>query len=92
MGCYLKLIGHDPEEKMGQSPILNLQGFKFDNYEEVRNDLRKSMGRVLIHPAMRCSEEKVKTRRKTESGVKLCRQSRNNLDCGKERLLLSMEK
>ena len=36
--------------------------YKFVNYEEVRNDLRKSMGKVLIHPAMRCSEEKVRDR------------------------------
>ena len=36
--------------------------YKFENYEEVRNDLCKSMGKVLIHPAMRCSEEKVKGR------------------------------
>jgi 5'-3' exonuclease len=31
------------------------------NYEEVRNDLCKSKGMILIHPAMRCSEEKVKS-------------------------------
>ena len=36
--------------------------YKFANYEEVRNDLRKNMGKVLIHPAMRCSEEKVRSR------------------------------
>ena len=36
--------------------------YKYDNYEEVRNDLLKSKGKILIHPAMRCSEEKVKSR------------------------------
>jgi len=35
--------------------------YKIDNYEEVRNDLCKSKGMILIHPAMRCSEEKVKS-------------------------------
>lgn len=36
--------------------------YKYDNYAEVRDDLLKSKGKLLIHPAMRCSEEKVKTR------------------------------
>lgn len=36
--------------------------YKFDNYEDVGNDLCKSKGMILIHPAMRCSEEKVKSR------------------------------
>ena len=36
--------------------------YKHDNYEEVRIELMKSKGRILIHPAMRCSEEKVKDR------------------------------
>ena len=36
--------------------------YKYDNYVEVRDDLLKSKGKLLIHPAMRCSEEKVKTR------------------------------
>lgn len=36
--------------------------WKFRNYEEVRNDLNKSGSKILIHPAMRCSEEKVKDR------------------------------
>jgi hypothetical protein len=34
--------------------------YKFDNYEVVREDLEKSRGRILVHPSMRCSEEKVK--------------------------------
>jgi hypothetical protein len=36
--------------------------YKLDNYEEVRCDLDKSRGKILIHPAMRCSEEKTRTR------------------------------
>ena len=35
--------------------------YKLEKYEEVRNDLIKSKGKILVHPAMRCSEEKVKT-------------------------------
>jgi len=33
--------------------------FKFDNYNEVRNDLIKSGNKILIHPAMRCSDDKL---------------------------------
>ena len=33
--------------------------YKVTTYEEVRSDLEKSAGKILIHPAMRCSEEKV---------------------------------
>jgi len=33
--------------------------FKYKNYEEVRDDLMKSGDKILIHPAMRCSEEKL---------------------------------
>jgi predicted NAD-dependent protein-ADP-ribosyltransferase YbiA (DUF1768 family) len=36
--------------------------WKFDNYEEVRNDLQKSKDKILIHPAMRCSLEKIENR------------------------------
>lgn len=36
--------------------------YKYENYEEVREDLKKSEGKILVHPAMRCSEEKVKKR------------------------------
>jgi predicted NAD-dependent protein-ADP-ribosyltransferase YbiA (DUF1768 family) len=34
--------------------------YKFENYEEVRNDLINSGNKILVHPALRCSEEKVK--------------------------------
>ena len=33
--------------------------YKYDNYEEVRNNLFKSKNKILIHPAMRTSEEKL---------------------------------
>ena len=33
--------------------------YKFDNYEVVRDDLHKSRGKLLVHPAMRCSDAKV---------------------------------
>ncbi len=48
---------------------IEICNYKFKNYEVVRNDLCKSMGKVLIHPAMRCSEEKVKTRMWEGKGI-----------------------
>ena len=36
--------------------------WKRDNYEEVREDLRKSGTNHLVHPALRCSPEKLKDR------------------------------
>jgi len=36
--------------------------YKFRLYQEVRNDLLKSGNKLLIHPAMRCSEERLETR------------------------------
>jgi predicted NAD-dependent protein-ADP-ribosyltransferase YbiA (DUF1768 family) len=36
--------------------------YKYENYEQVRDELVKSKGKVLVHPAMRCSEEKVMSR------------------------------
>lgn len=43
--------------------------YKYENYVEVRNDLVKSKGKILIHPAMRCSEEKLKSRLWEGKGV-----------------------
>lgn len=34
--------------------------YKFENYQEVKNDLRNSGNKILIHPALRCCEEKLK--------------------------------
>ena len=36
--------------------------YKYKTYEEVREDLKKSENKILIHPALRTSEEKVKSR------------------------------
>ena len=36
--------------------------YKFVNYDRVRSDLILSVGRVLIHPAMRCGDDKVRGR------------------------------
>ncbi len=33
--------------------------WKVDNYEQVKNDLLKSGNKILIHPALRCSETKI---------------------------------
>ena len=33
--------------------------WKVENYDEVRNDLVKSGDKILIHPALRCSEDKI---------------------------------
>ena len=43
--------------------------YKYENYEEVRNELMKSKGKILIHPAMRCSEENVKNKLWEGKGV-----------------------
>ena len=40
--------------------------WKVNNYEEVRNDLLKSGNKILIHPAMRCSQEKLEASRLCE--------------------------
>jgi len=34
--------------------------YKWENVEKVRNDLIKSRGKILVHPALRCSNEKLK--------------------------------
>ena len=36
--------------------------YKYDNYEVVREVLESTRGKVLVHPAMRCNDEKVKSR------------------------------
>jgi predicted NAD-dependent protein-ADP-ribosyltransferase YbiA (DUF1768 family) len=36
--------------------------YKFENYEVVREDLQKSKGKILVHPALRCSEDKLEYR------------------------------
>jgi hypothetical protein len=34
-------------------------GYKMEAYEEVREDVKRSEGKWLVHPALRCSEEKL---------------------------------
>uniref|UniRef100_A0A6C0IRM1 NADAR domain-containing protein n=1 Tax=viral metagenome TaxID=1070528 RepID=A0A6C0IRM1_9ZZZZ len=43
-------------------PVVQMEicEYKIKNYEEVRADLRKSVGKILVHPALRCSEDKIK--------------------------------
>jgi predicted NAD-dependent protein-ADP-ribosyltransferase YbiA (DUF1768 family) len=43
--------------------------FKMWHYAEVRDDLLRSQGKILIHPAMRCGEDKLKTRMWEGRGV-----------------------
>jgi predicted NAD-dependent protein-ADP-ribosyltransferase YbiA (DUF1768 family) len=47
---------------LSQDLQLEICQFKFDNYEQVREELEKSKGRILVHPALRCSEDKLKSR------------------------------
>ena len=61
-----KFILTNDELKLWSKLSINVQieicKYKFDNYEKVQNDLYKTTGKILIHPAMRCSEEKIKSR------------------------------
>jgi predicted NAD-dependent protein-ADP-ribosyltransferase YbiA (DUF1768 family) len=43
--------------------------WKIQNYEEVRTDLTNSGSKILIHPALRCSEEKLEKRLWEGKGV-----------------------
>ena len=43
--------------------------YKWEKYEEVKMDLKKSVGKLLVHPALRCSEEKLKDRMWEGKGV-----------------------
>ena len=53
----------DAETALWQTVCVDIQRqiceYKFDNYEVVRDDLFKSRGRLLVHPAMRCSDARV---------------------------------
>ena len=53
----------DAETALWQTACVDIQRkiceYKFDNYEIVRDDLFKSRGKLLVHPAMRCSDAKV---------------------------------
>ena len=36
--------------------------YKYDNYEVVKEVLESSRNKILVHPAMRCNDEKVRSR------------------------------
>jgi hypothetical protein len=69
-GAAVKRMGYkygikltDAETALWQTACVDIQRkiceYKFDNYEIVRDDLFKSRGKLLVHPAMRCSDAKV---------------------------------
>ena len=66
MGGKKGLLLSGEELKLWSSISVNVQreicDWKFDHYEEVRNDLIKSGTKILVHPALRCSEDKLKDR------------------------------
>jgi len=56
-GLELKKNELDLWSKICLDVQYNICNYKFDNYEEVRTDLKKSIGSLLIHSASRCSEK-----------------------------------
>jgi len=60
MGGKRGLLLRNEELKLWETISVEVQNkickWKFENYEEVRQDLLKSGNKILIHPAMRCSE------------------------------------
>lgn len=66
MGGKKGLLLNSNELTLWSSISINVQTdickFKMENYEEVRQDLLKSKDKVLVHPALRCSEENLKER------------------------------
>ena len=40
----------------------DISKYKFDTYEEVKEDLKRSKDKILVHPALRMNEEKVSKR------------------------------
>lgn len=64
MGGKKGLILKNEELELWNNISMDVQNeicnYKWDNYEEVRKDLIKSRGRILVHPALRCSEENLK--------------------------------
>ena len=49
-------------DKISIEVQIEICAYKFNTYEEVREDLIKSGNKILIHPALRTSEENVKKR------------------------------
>ena len=66
MGGKNGLLLSSEELKLRSSISVDVQreicDWKFDHYEEVRNDLIESGTKILVHPALRCSEDKLKDR------------------------------
>ena len=62
-GKRVFLLTND-ELKLWSSISIDVQkeicNWKFNNYEEVRTDLKKSGTKILVHPALRSSEDKIK--------------------------------
>jgi predicted NAD-dependent protein-ADP-ribosyltransferase YbiA (DUF1768 family) len=50
-------------EAVSEDVQYNICKWKQENYEEVRGDLLKSGNKILIHPAMRCSQKKLENSR-----------------------------
>ena len=72
MGRHFILNNDELElwSKISVNVQLEICKYKFEHYEEVRNDLCVvSRGKVLIHPALRCSEENLKKRLWEGKGV-----------------------
>lgn len=46
--------------KISEDVQLEICKYKMKNYEDVREWLKKSGNKILIHPAMRCNNEKIK--------------------------------
>ena len=67
MGGKKGLLLDSIELKLWTSISVDVQNricsWKVNNYEEVRKDLLKSGNKILIHPAMRCSQEKLENSR-----------------------------
>ena len=66
MGGKKGLLLNNIELKLWASISIDVQhkicSWKVNNYEEVRKDLLKSENKILIHPAMRCSQDKLDNR------------------------------
>jgi len=68
------LLSRDELEKWHSISIdvqHSICNWKSANYEEVREDLLKSGNKILIHPAMRCSDEKLEKTRPWEGRAKI---------------------
>ena len=60
------LLLTNEELKLWNSISIDVQreicAWKFEHYKEVRNDLKKSGNKILVHPALRASEDKLNDR------------------------------